>query len=94
MVYQEQNGHYASAHGCKKAVDHEVKIAKDLLFETCANTTNPPVQKNGHTGSRKNEKHLMDIYALMGRVPTDKLPISHFHSSKSCKASSIRPSMF
>ena len=55
--------------------DHEVKTAKDLLFDTCANPTNPPMRNTGHTGSGKNEKHLTDIYALIGMIPIDKLPV-------------------
>ena len=63
----------------KTAVDfyseQEIKKAKDLIFDLCANTTNPPMRNTGRTGSGKSEKHLMDIYALMSRVPTDKLPV-------------------
>ena len=55
--------------------DHEVKTAKDLLFDTCANSANPPMRNTGRTGSGKNEKHLTDTYALIGRIPTDKLSV-------------------
>ena len=63
----------------KSAVDFyndlEIKAAKDLLFDMCANFTNPPMRNTGRTGSGKNGKHLADIYALLARVPSDKLPI-------------------
>ena len=67
--------------------DHEVTTAKDFLFDACANATNPPMCNTGCTGSGKNEKHLTDIYALIGRILTFKT--SSIHSCQSCKTSSI-----
>ena len=55
--------------------DIEVKNAKDVLFDKCGNTVNPPMRNCSRTGTGKTERHISDIYSLLGRIPCDKLPV-------------------
>ena len=55
--------------------DTEVKHAKDILFDKCGNAVNPPMKNTSRTGNGKKERHVIDMYSLLGRVPNERVPL-------------------
>ena len=55
--------------------DSEIKEAKDMLFDKYGNKVSPSLKNCQHTGNGKSEKNVLDIYALLGRIPLDICPV-------------------
>ena len=69
--------------------DSEIKQAKDMLFDKFGNKVTPSFKNCQRTNNGKSEKNVLDIYALIGRIPLDICPV--FIAANLAKLSPLDP---